>query len=266
MKTIEKEQILAIVRGVCEMVLPYYGNVEFVFKDSTVYNPVTELDKKVEAYLAKNLAALDASVGFVGEETGGNRNVERFWLCDPIDSTFHFIRGQAFCTTMLALVEGGQVMFSVIYDFVNDNMYVAEKGKGAMLNGKRIKVSKRPLREAMLCWETKLKNEENWAAHRTLEENAMLFKTISAGYEFAMVASGRLEGRICFDPYGSDYDFAPGALLVEEAGGKVSNLGSDTYDYRNLNFLAANPIVHEELTKLISESQAFQNYFQRLKR
>ena len=76
-----------------------------------------------------------------------------------------------------------------------------------------------------------------------------MFKAGSSGFEFAMVASGKLDGRLCFDSYGKDYDFAPGSLLVEEAGGVVANIGSREYDYRNGNFIAANPLVFKQLTE-----------------
>jgi fructose-1,6-bisphosphatase/inositol monophosphatase family enzyme len=63
-----------------------------------------------------------------------------------------------------------------------------------------------------------------------------------------MVASGKLDGRIMLDPYGKDYDLLPGALLVAEAGGVVANIGSSNYDYKNFNFIAANPAVYHDLT------------------
>ena len=78
----------------------------------------------------------------------------------------------------------------------------------------------------------------------------MMFNTISCGFELAAVASGKIEGRIVLDAYGDDYDYAAGTFLVSEAGGKVTNLGSDDYDFRNHSFIAANPVVHEELRKL----------------
>ncbi|RJQ37810.1 hypothetical protein C4552_00230 [Candidatus Parcubacteria bacterium] len=64
-----------------------------------------------------------------------------------------------------------------------------------------------------------------------------------------LVAEGKLDARIAFDPWGYDYDFASGVLLIAEAGGRVTNIGSTTYDYRNTNFIAANPVIFEELTK-----------------
>ncbi len=75
-----------------------------------------------------------------------------------------------------------------------------------------------------------------------------MIQTISAGYEFVLVATGKIEARICFDPFGKDYDFAPGSLLVSEAGGIVANIGLTTYDYRNTNLIAGNKSVFENYT------------------
>jgi fructose-1,6-bisphosphatase/inositol monophosphatase family enzyme len=72
---------------------------------------------------------------------------------------------------------------------------------------------------------------------------------VSAGYEFVLVATGKLEGRICVDAFGKDYDFAPGSLLVSEAGGIVANIGSTTYDYRNTNLIAGNKALFDDLTQ-----------------
>ncbi len=73
--------------------------------------------------------------------------------------------------------------------------------------------------------------------------------TISAGYEFGLVAQGKIGGRICFDPFGKDWDYGPGSLLVTEAGGRVTNIGASSYDFRKHNFIAANLSVHEELSR-----------------
>ncbi len=64
-----------------------------------------------------------------------------------------------------------------------------------------------------------------------------------------MVASGKLEGRVTLDPYGKIWDYAPGSLLVSEVGGIVTNIGKETYDYRNLNSIVTNPIIYKELTE-----------------
>lgn len=241
--------IESIIRRVRAIVLPHYGNAAFSQKDGYATDFVTELDVRVEEFLRDELARVMPGVPFVGEETGGDRAASTHWLCDPIDGTAHFVRGTPFCTTMLALIENGLVTRAYIYDFVRDVLYHAERGKGAFRDGERIHVSDRPLSHSWLGWETHLQKPENLAIHLELSRRSAFFKTLDAGYEFAMVAEGKLEGRLCFDPWGYDYDFAPGTLLVQEAGGMVANIGSRDYDYRNTNFLAANPAVFKELTE-----------------
>jgi len=244
------QSVVPLIHEVRDIVLPFYGNVETIrHKDDSGQNLVTELDEKVESFISTRLHKLYPSIQFVGEESGGDRTAERFWLLDPIDGTSHFIRGLPFCTTMLALIDGGEVVFSVIYDFVRNETYIAEKGKGATRDGIPIKVSNRSLRESYLCFEIQSGNSENDRIFSELQKNGVLFKTVNAGFEYAMVASGKLDARICFKPFGKDYDYAPGALLVKEAGGMVTNIGSNSYDYRNLDFIAANPLIYKELTE-----------------
>ncbi len=239
----------SIVRRVREIVMPFYGNVAFTDKGGYRTDHVTELDVRVEEYLRDELSKAFPGIPFVGEETGGDREASTHWLCDPIDGTAHFIRGTPLCTTMLALVEDGRVTASVIYDFVGDVFYHAVRGQGAFRDGEPIHVSDRTLNHSWLGWETHLDKPENLRLHMALTGASAFYKTMNAGHEFILVATGKLEGRLCFDPWGKDYDFAPGSLLVEEAGGIVANVGSRDYDYRNLNFLAANPRVFKELTE-----------------
>jgi myo-inositol-1(or 4)-monophosphatase len=244
------EDILAIIRSTRSISLPYWGKAEIVKqKSESPTDVVTRLDYEVEQYLAKEFEKLDSSISYVGEEFGGNRESKRFWLVDPIDGTAHFIRGMPFCTTMVALVENGQVTFSAIYDFINDCMYHAEKGKGAYKDAETIHVSERGLEHSYLAYESNLYKEGNMDTYLQLRKKTNLFNTLSAGYEFVLVATGRIEGRICLDPFGKDYDFAPGSLLISEAGGIVTNIGSSEYDYTNLNFIASNKAVHESLTQ-----------------
>lgn len=243
--------VIPIVREARKLLLPYWGTVDIIAqKDaSSPVSVVTKLDFAVEKQVAERLAQVYPHIPFIGEEYGGDREASRFWLMDPIDGTNHFVRGLPFCTSMVALVEEGQVIFSAIYDFVNDRMYWAERGFGAYCETERLSVSKRPLSEAYICWESRIENPDNLALFLKLYEKAILLKTVASGWEYAMIASGKLDARICFDPYSKDYDFAAGSLMVSEAGGVVANIGSKEYDHKNLNFIAANPIIYSELTE-----------------
>jgi len=244
------EQVLPIVRNVREILLPHWGKAEVIRnKAKRATDVVTEFDVKVEAYLISELIKIDPSIKFVGEEGGGSRKADRFWLIDPIDGTSHFVRGLPFCTTMLALIENGEISFSAIYDFVNDKMYWAEKGRGAFEGKNKISVSSRGVENAYIGCEVNTSNEKNKEILMQIRNKMPTLQTISAGYEYILVATGMIEGRIQYEPYGHDYDFTPGSLLVAEAGGIVRNIGSNSFDYNNLNSIAANPNIYKELTE-----------------
>lgn len=243
------KQILPILRSTRDISLPSWGTIEArLQKTKSATDLVTDIDYKIEELLAKNLLKVDSTISFVGEEFGGDRSANRFWLVDPIDGTSHYVRGLPFCTTMIALIENGQVTFSAIYDFLNDRMYHAERGKGAYCNNEPIFVSTRPLSMAYISFEGKLESDEDKKIHAQLLEQTRLVGMLGSGWEFAMVASGKLEGRVCIDSYGKDYDFAPGSLLVSEAGGIVTNTGSPSYNYTNLNLIAASKVTYQALT------------------
>ena len=230
--------------------MKHYGNIEAAsHKSADAHDVVTDLDVWTEKFLSEGLKKAFPEIGFVGEETGGDRAAKRFWLCDPIDGPGQFIRGMPFCSTMLALIEEDEVTFSAIYDFVREDLYLAIKGGGATCNGKTIHVKDYTLSQSYISYETRLDKDENVKKFVALRGRCALFAVLTAGFEYMMIASGKLEGRICFEPYGKDYDFAPGSLLVAEAGGIVRNIGKTTYDYRNLNFIAANPATYRDLTE-----------------
>lgn len=245
------DTLVPLIREIRPMVLPYWGNVSSTAKSASPADLVTALDTGVETFIAGRLRELYPHIPFVGEEFGGIRDGQKHWLMDPIDGTAHFVRGLPFCTSMLALVEDDQVLFSLIYDFIHDHVYWAQKGQGAFKDGVPLQVSNRPLTDAYYSYEMKLAKPENVALFSRLVGNGIMMKTVSAGWEFIMIAEGKLEARVTVDPHGKDYDFAPGALLVAEAGGVVRNIGSHTYDYRNLNFIAATPAAYEDLRRIV---------------
>lgn len=244
------EKILPIIRSTRNITLPFYGKVEVIAqKDESPYNVVTKVDHEIEKYLKTEFSKIDPSIEFAGEEFGGSRDFKKLWLVDPVDGTMHFVRGIPFCTTMVALIEDGQVVFSAVYDFINDVMYHAEKGKGAFEDGKRISISTRPVTQSVVALEINLAKAVNVEIRNKVRAKSLLLQTICSGYEFVLVATGKIEARICIDPFGKDYDFAPGSLLISEAGGVVTNIGASTYDYRNTNLIAGNKSIVDDFTK-----------------
>lgn len=248
-----REVAVNVVKEAGEILAQFFGKAEVLrTKTASAADTVTQLDIDTENMIKGRLQAFDSSIGFVGEESEKIERTQddkqRYWLLDPIDGTSHFVRGIPFCTTMLALVEEKQVVFSIIYNFVTKELFIAEKGKGATLNGQVLAVSNRSLAQAYLFVEADVRKEVNMTKYSALRKRATLMNTISCGYEYGLVSLGKIDGRICFDPYGADWDYAAGSLLVSEAGGVVANIGKETYDFTNHDFIAANAKVYEELT------------------
>ena len=249
MENILYKSAIQAVQEAGEILAKSFGNVEVLrVKSGSAADVVTQLDIDTEKLIECRLKDQDASIGFAGEESGERKGDGRYRLLDPIDGTSHFVRGIPFCTTMLALVEDEQVIFSIIYNFVTKELFTAEKNAGAKLNGEPIQVSSRSLSEAYMAVESDLSHEQNIAKYAELRKRTTIMQTINCGYEFGLIASGKIDGRICFDPFGHDWDYAPGSLLVSEAGGVVANIGTSTYDFRNHDFIATNKVIYGELT------------------
>lgn len=245
------DKIIEIVRSTRKFSTPYFGQAGVEsYKGDKGVDVVTQVDCEIEEFLKSELQNIMPDISFVGEEFGGDRNADRFWLVDPLDGTGCFVRGLPYCTTMLALIENGQVIFSVIYDFMHDDIYYAELGKGAYRNGEKIRVSNRVLKKSYLVCETNTNaEEENRKLLLSLRERSTLIHHCASGYDFVLIATGKIDGRLVYNGFGKDYDFAPGTFLVSEAGGVVKNFKSDRYDYKNLNFIACNQNIYEELIK-----------------
>jgi myo-inositol-1(or 4)-monophosphatase len=246
----ETKTAIEVVLQVGKNLKPHFGKtVVQSWKSQHAGDAVTKLDIETEKFIFENLKQKFPSIGFKGEELGSvDISSGKFWLVDPIDGTAYFSRGIKGCSTMLALIDDGQVKIGIIYDFIDENLYFAEKGKGAYHNYKQMYVSKRDIKDSLVFIECKVTDEVSGAFLELQKRYDVASAGYPAGTEFAMVARGQVEGRICLNAFGGEHDFAPGSLIVQEAGGVVANLGKTTYDYTNRNFIAANKILFEDLT------------------
>lgn len=247
----EYKEILNIIRETRNITLPSFGKALVIDKKSeSAASIVTRIDQEVENFLAREFKKVRPDITYVGEEFGGDRTAKKYWLVDPVDGTGHYVRGIPYSTTMVSLIENGEVAFGAIYDFVNDILYHATKGQGAYANDEQINVSTRPVNHSYLAYETNLKKSE-LAINKYLSFRSVFthMHHVCAGYEHVLVATGKIEGRIAYEAYGQDYDFAPGCLLIKEAGGIVTNIGSRYYDFKNTSYLATTPEVYRTLTE-----------------
>jgi myo-inositol-1(or 4)-monophosphatase len=194
-------------------------------------NYVTSADVNVQRYLESHLLKLIPGSTFLGEEEEGEVvESEYIWVVDPIDGTSNFIRGLGASAISVGLVKNGKPYLGVIYEPYKNEMYFAERGKGAFLNGKPIHVSDRDFKHATLCSAASLYNKELaepcFDIIQKVYYQADDFRRFgSAAIELAYLAAGRIE--LYFEIRLFPWDMAAGQVLIEEAGGIVEYLHED---------------------------------------
>lgn len=229
--TTAQDLILDTFKGFRSDLLAVYGNVEYTHKDDR--STVTEWDVRVESTLQDALQKAYPEIGFQGEESGKSGNETTYWLVDPIDGTNSFIRGLPFCTNMAALVHDGTVIAAVIYDFVNDDSYMAQKGDGAYKNGERISVNANREPKDFFAYSL---GRKNFALlnEATKSLGIRLHLPVgAAGNAYIHIATGAIDGLFVLNTREGLHDNAPGLLLAEEAGAQVLSYDGKEGVYRS---------------------------------
>lgn len=220
------------------------GDVPFERKDDT--SPVTKWDTKIEQTLKARLAEIDPDIGFHGEETGVSGSTSTYWLIDPIDGTTSFIRGLDYATNMAALIEDDVIVCAVIYDFNRDELFTAQRGKGAYKNGRRIQINTERREGNIVLYSLSKKIfPQLLEATRELDMRLIL-QMGGAGHVYTRLAQGQIDGFIGLATTMGLYDIAPGCLIAQEAGAEVL-----PYDDLPINqqFIIATPYVADAIQR-----------------
>jgi len=223
-------------------------------------NFVTAADRRAEEIVYEELAKARPDYGFLGEEGGLRPGADKShrWIVDPLDGTTNFMHGMPHFAVSIALERNGAIVAGVTYNPASEELYVAERGKGAFLNDQRIRVAaRRTLEDAVVACglphygrgDLVLAREEIAAAQQHF---AGLRRFGAATLDLAWVAAGR------FDAYWerdmSPWDLAAGILLVREAGGFASDLDGTEAVLAKGEVAAGNDIMHRELLRLLKEA------------
>ena len=197
---------------------------------------VTKTDKHVEKILIEELSKTKKNYSFLSEEIGKieNRDKENTWIIDPIDGTTNFLHGIPHFAICIALLFKKEIISGLIYDPIKDEMFYAEKDKGAYLNNKRLRVSEKNSIEECLF-------SSNHEGVKFSNLN-MRYSGCSA-LDLAYVASGRLDG--FFHNKINIWDVAAGVLLVQEAGGIVNDLNK--FDQNNISIKASSSAINAKM-------------------
>lgn len=212
---------------------------------------VTVADRESEALIRERIRSLWPAHDVLGEE-GGLRDTgsEYRWYVDPLDGTTNFAHGfPVFCVSM-ALEHKGRRIAGVVYDPTRDELFAAEQGSGAFLNQQRIHVSQNAkLAECLIATGfpsyKRHKNPNIFFYHQITLKTHGVRRAGSAALDLCCVACGRFDGFWEFNL--NPWDTAAGVLIVEEAGGKVSNFSGGSFELNSRETLASNGLVHDAL-------------------
>jgi myo-inositol-1(or 4)-monophosphatase len=222
-------------------------------KNNDIRNSVTNVDLAIERQLRKNLQKAFPKTKVIGEELGSAAvlKADWVWIIDPIDGTNNFISGIPLCCISIALWHKGQPMVAVLYNPVTNQLFSASRGKGAFLNGKKIAVTKvKDLRHSFggLGWS--LKTSEAVKMFSTMITKARKVRALgTTALQLAYVACGIYDYYVVNDMH--IWDVAGGILLIEEAGGKVTDWKGKCPALNVRRLIASNEAIHKEILKLL---------------
>jgi len=220
-------------------------------------NFVSAADRRAEETLYAELSKARPGYGFLGEEGGAREGADKThtWIVDPLDGTTNFLHGiPQFCIS-IGLERDGAVVAGVIYNPANEELFVAERGKGAFLNDQRIRVAarKRLADSVIACGLPHLGRGNLALGHKETvavqEKVAGLRRFGAAALDLAWVAAGRLDGYWERDL--QPWDMAAGLLMVREAGGYVSDCDGADQAMAKGHIVAANETIQKELLRLL---------------
>ena len=202
---------------------------------------VTKTDKHVEKILIEELSKTKKNYSFITEETGTIKNIDKnnIWIIDPIDGTTNFLHGIPHFAISIALKCKDEILSGLIFDPIKDEMFFAEKDKGAFLNNQRLRVSKKNSLDECLF-------SSNHEGVKFSDLNMRY--TGCAALDLAYVGSGRLDGFFQNDI--NIWDIAAGAIIVEEAGGQVNDISK--FKINNINIRASSTNIHSKLLEKLN--------------
>jgi myo-inositol-1(or 4)-monophosphatase len=221
---------------------------------------VTEADLAAEALILERIRTHYPRHAVLAEESGhtvvaGPQPSEWKWIVDPLDGTTNYAHGYPCFCVSIALEHKERIVIGVIYDPIHEELFSAERGEGATLNGRRIRVSEvSDLNRALVCtgFPYDVRGRGDFAKHFSnfIMHAQGVRRDGSAAMDLASVACGRFDA--FFEEGLKPWDVAAGKLIVEEAGGQVSRYDGSLVDIYNPPFLSSNGLIHEQMMRVLA--------------
>ena len=226
-----------------------------------VIDPVTEIDRQSEEYLIGEIRKQFPDHHILAEESGGTQGKGHQWFIDPLDGTVNYAHNIPFFSVSIAYASNGTSNLAAVYDPMRDELFSAERGKGAYLNGRPLRVSATTeLHRSLLvtgfpydAWNSEFDNFANFVHFSKMSQGVR--RLGSAALDLSYVAAGRLDGfwELALKPW----DVAAGGLICEEAGGRVTNVfGGPDYISPPQSVLATTPGIHARMLEELSKKDS----------
>jgi len=225
---------------------------------SNIKDLVTEVDRKSEQAIINFIKKEYPTHNILAEESGSQeKGSEYLWVIDPLDGTTNFAHGLPIFAVSIGVLKNGETICGAVYDIMRNVMYSAEKGSGAFSNGKKLHVSlNSDLSQSVLVtgfpYNVAANPDHAFERFTAFLKNARAVRRLgSAAIDFCYVAEGVFDGfwEVILHPW----DIAAGKLIVEEAGGIVTDFKNEKIDIFSEQILATNGVVHKSMLKLLSE-------------
>ena len=244
-------------RAAGQIILRYMNRLDSLdVVEKQRHDYVSEVDKLAEAEIIRELKRAFPRDAFLAEESGASGKGRNVWVIDPLDGTHNYLRGIPHFCVSIGLLEGGEPSLGVIYDPLRDELFTGDRGNGAYLNDRRIRVGKRDgLGGALLATGFPYRQRRHLEAQlgmtrALLVEAEDIRRTGSAALDIAYVACGRFDG--FFEIGLKPWDMTAGCVLLREAGGRYSDFSGRDGMPESGNLLAGNVAVAGALVKTIA--------------
>jgi len=223
-------------------------------------NLVTEADKMSENLIIKSIRRAFPDHGILSEESpavAGSGKIR--WIVDPLDGTTNYAHGYPVFCVSIALENDGNVVLGVIYDPMREELFSTVRGKGVYLNGKKLSVSSiRDISRSLLAtgfpYDIRESRENNLDYFSRMAVNVQAIRRAgAAALDLAYLAAGRFDGfwELKLQPW----DTAAASLMVEEAGGMISDIKGDRWHLQSANILASNGLIHEQMIDILKDGE-----------
>jgi len=249
-----KEVAIRAAKEAGEILVKNFGKVSKI-KAKKEGGLVTNADLEAERKIINLIRKKYPGHSILSEENGKIKGDPEYrWIIDPLDGTHNYVRGIKIFGVSIALEHKGKVILGVIYIPFGNQLYLAQKGEGSYLNGKKIRVSQRKLKEASMIYDSSISLDREKIIVKNLEKLAKRVFNLRMFGSSARSLSYIAEGKVDFEVEYNDkpWDFSAGALIVEEAGGKVTDLHGRAWSPWTRGYIASNGKLHEEVLRIIS--------------